>query len=271
MEYGNAAWGLRETPLPRQLEITRAMGLKLLELSIAGYDKDYLQLDATPEQIRQAKAWFEAAGIRPDCGSTGNDFTGDDAKEQLVKVKKVIDIAAAVGVKLLRIFAGFNSDSVVFGARLETMLDCLREAACYAASKGVTLAVETHGGVAANGNALVHFHSTSTRVDTLDAIVKTGVSLNYDPANLAAAGAVDPVAYFDRYEKYIKYVHLKDFRDVPGGVVPAACGEGRLDWPKLTAALRRYRGPALIEYELPADIEDGLRRSLAYLNAHEGK
>ncbi len=265
MRLGNAAWGLRETPLERQLAITAGMGLDLLELSIAGYDKDFLQLDATPERIRQARAWFEAAGISPECGCTGNDFTGDDAAEQLVKVKKVIDIAAAAGVKLLRIFAGFSSDSVVYGARLETMLACLREAACYGASKGVTLAVETHGGVAANGDALIHFNSTSTRVDTLDEIVKTGVALNYDPANLAAAGANDPAGYFERYKKHIKYVHLKDFKDVPGGVFPAGCGEGRLDWPRLLEALRDYDGPALIEYELPGDIEDGLKRSLNFL------
>ncbi|UKI31171.1 MAG: hypothetical protein L6W00_25615 [Lentisphaeria bacterium] len=58
---------------------------------------------------------------------------------------------------------------------------------------------------------------------------------------------------------------MKDFRSVEGGVLPAACGEGRLDWPKLMAALGDYDGPALIEYELPGDVEDGLRRSLAFL------
>ena len=37
MEYGNAAWGLRELPLEEQLKLTQAMGLHLLELSIAKY------------------------------------------------------------------------------------------------------------------------------------------------------------------------------------------------------------------------------------------
>ena len=34
MQLGNAAWGLRETPLERQAELTASMGLELLELSI---------------------------------------------------------------------------------------------------------------------------------------------------------------------------------------------------------------------------------------------
>lgn len=39
MEYGNAAWGLRELPLEEQLKLTQAMGLHLLELSIANYHR----------------------------------------------------------------------------------------------------------------------------------------------------------------------------------------------------------------------------------------
>ena len=53
MQLGNAAWGLRETPLEQQLAITAAMGLELLELSIAGYERDYLQLDADEKKIAE--------------------------------------------------------------------------------------------------------------------------------------------------------------------------------------------------------------------------
>ncbi|WP_295806385.1 sugar phosphate isomerase/epimerase [uncultured Victivallis sp.] len=265
MQLGNAAWGLRETPLEQQLAITAAMGLELLELSIAGYDRDYLQLDADEKKIAEVAELFRRYNVRLDCACTGNDFTGDDAAEQLTKVKTVIDIASKLGVKFLRIFAGFRSDSEVAGPRFGRMIDCLRSAAEYAAPRGVTLAVETHGGVMNNGDALVHFASATTRIDWWDDILSTGVSINYDPANFAAVGATDPVAFYNRFKKAIQYVHLKDFRSVEGGVLPAACGEGRLDWPALMAALADYTGPALIEYELPGDVEDGLRRSLAYL------
>ena len=56
MELGNAAWGLRETPLEQQLAITAAMGVPLLELSIAGYDRDFLQLDADDADSRGARS-----------------------------------------------------------------------------------------------------------------------------------------------------------------------------------------------------------------------
>lgn len=268
MIIGNAAWGLRETPLEEQLAITAKMKLTLLELSIAGYQKDFLQLNASDAQIETVKQLFQKYKVKLVCGATGNDFTNDDVKAQIKQVKQVIDIAAKLKLKFLRIFAGFNSDSVVFGKRFDTMLAALTEVNGYAKERKITLAVETHGGVAQNGAALVHFASVTTRIDTWREIVKTGVAINYDPANFAAAGATDPIVFFEQFKKYIKYIHLKDFKSVPGGVVPAGCGEGRLDWPKLMQTLAKYTGPALIEYELPADVEDGLSRSLKVLKKY---
>ncbi len=276
MEYGNAAWGLRELPLEEQLKLTQAMGLHLLELSIANYHRDALLPDASAEQIRQVKALFAQYDVRPDCGATGNDFTAGsaaDVRESLDRVKRAADIAAALGVKVLRIFAGFTSDSLVYGERFDRALEALQLAAEHVRGTGVRLAIETHGGVAATGDVLHHSATVTTRIDTmrklLESLPAAEIGMNYDPANLAAVGDAAPERWFGLFRDRIALVHLKDFRDVPGGIVPAGCGEGRLDWKALLAALKEYDGPALIEYELPADVEDGLRRSLRFLKQNQ--
>ncbi|MBR0459707.1 MAG: sugar phosphate isomerase/epimerase [Victivallales bacterium] len=268
MELGLAAWGLRELPIQKQLALAKKLGVKYVEFSIANYDKDALQLSPSKADIENIRKLYKKYGISLDCACTGNDFTGPDVKKQVAKVKNVIATAAALGVKYLRVFAGFNSDSVVTGKRYEAMLDALKQVNACASAAGVEIVIETHGGVASVGpQALVHFASTTTRVDSWKRILETGVSMCYDPANLAAAGVADPVAFYRQFKKAIRYVHLKDFRDVPGGVWPAACGEGRLDWKKLLAALKSYNGPALIEYELPDDVADGMKRSIDFLKA----
>lgn len=276
MEYGNAAWGLRELPLEEQLKLTQAMGLHLLELSIANYHRDALLPDASAEQIRQVKALFAQYDVRPDCGATGNDFTAGsaaDVRESLDRVKRAADIAAALGVKVLRIFAGFTSDSLVYGERFDRALEALQLAAEHVRGTGVRLAIETHGGVAATGDVLHHSATVTTRIDTmrklLESLPAAEIGMNYDPANLAAVGDAAPERWFGLFRDRIVLVHLKDFRDVPGGIVPAGCGEGRLDWKALPAVLKEYDGPALIEYELPADVEDGLRRSLRFLKQNQ--
>ncbi len=272
MQYGLAAWGLREESLESQLRITSGLGLNLLEFSIANYEKDALQIGATPEQIREVREMFRKYGIRLECGCTGNDFTGDDVEEQIRKVTEVIDIAAELGIRFLRIFAGFQSDSVVCGKRKTRMLDALRTVQAHAEQKQVLLCVETHGGVTALENgALHHFHSATTRTDLWKEILETGVSCTYDPANLAAVGSCAPCAFYRQFREKIAYLHLKDFRDTEGGVLPAACGEGRLDWNCLLNTLKDYSGPAMIEYELPCDVEDGMKRSLEFLKKNEVK
>ncbi len=272
MQYGLAAWGLREESLESQLKITSGLGLDLLEFSIANYDKDALQPGASGEQIEQVKALFKQYGVRLECGCTGNDFTNDDVDEQVKKVTEVIDIAAKLGIRYLRIFAGFSSDSVVYGGRLTNMLAALKTVNDRAKAKNVILCVETHGGVAGLDNgALVHFNSATTRTDLWKEIVKTGVSIAYDPANLTAVGTTCATGFYKQFKDHIAYIHLKDFRDADGGVRPAACGEGRLDWKRLMEALKSFSGPAMIEYELPEDVKNGMSRSLKFLKENEVK
>ncbi len=265
MRLGLAAWGLRETPLSQQLEMCGRLGVDALELSIGNGSGDPLQPDSDAAAAIRVSRQFAAAGVTPEYGCTGNDFTGDDVPEQLERLRRVIAVAAESGVRRLRIFGGFASDSAMTGSRFRRMCDALASAADFAAGLEIRLAVETHGGVRADSGALIHFASATTRADWWNDILAAGVEMVYDPANLAAAGAADPVAFYRRFKPAVSHVHLKDFRDVPGGVAPAACGEGRLDWPQLMAGLQDCAGTALIEYELPDDVESGMRRSLDFL------
>lgn len=266
MRYGLAAWGLREESLESQLRITRELGLDLLEFSIANCTTDVLQVGSSDAEIEEVKSLFRKYGVSPECGCTGDDLTENDVDRQREKLTEVVGIAAKLGVRYLRVFAGFNSDSVVYGERLERMLAAMRDLHAAASARNVVICIETHGGVTAFPNgALLHFHSVTTRTDSLKRILETGVSLCYDPANLSAVGSVSPEEFYRLFKDRIPYIHLKDFKDVPGGIVPVACGEGRLDWRALMTALKDYDGPAMIEYELPGDVRDGMARSLDFL------
>ena len=125
--------------------------------------------------------------------------------------------------------------------------------------------------MALDSGALLHFNSVTTRIDSLKKILETGVSLCFDPANLSAVGSAAPEMFYTIFKNSIPYIHLKDFTDVPGGIVPAACGEGRLNWKNLLGALQDYNGPAMIEYELPGDVREGMARSLESLRTFKGR
>ncbi|OGV40060.1 MAG: hypothetical protein A2020_13755 [Lentisphaerae bacterium GWF2_45_14] len=276
MKIGNAAWGFRETPIEKQLAITQDMGLELLELSIAGYPTNELQLDSTADDILKIKALFNQYGISAECAAAGNDFTMADEEKCRMEVEKlcrVIDIAAATKSKLLRIFAGFSPAAEVKGNRWKTMISCIRETAAYASKYGIALAIETHGGVErVSETECIHFHSVSTELEMFVDLLKempVNVGVNFDPANLYAVGIEKPENFFEAVSSRVNYMHLKDFKrnTATGFLTPVACGESEMNWKNLMAAIKDFSGPALIEYENTGDAEDGFRRSLDYLKA----
>lgn len=270
--WGLACWGLRETPLDGQLAMAKRLGMSLLELGIGGHGNDFIQLDATPERLAECRAKFAAAGVVLECGSTGNDFTAADpaaVAASVESVKNAIRLGSLLGVKMLRIFAGFSPVAEVTQDRWRRQVAALREVYLYGAGYGVLPVVETHGGVEGRpGGECHHTMSTSTSMEAVKRMAGEvpGLRLNYDPANLVAAG-VEPVGFLREFRKIVAYCHLKDFVNRPGTDAwrPAACGEGGMDWGAIFGVLGEFGGPMLFEYEVPADVEDGFRRSLTYI------
>lgn len=267
MMFGNASWGFRETPLEEQLKITSNMGLKVLELGIANAPKD-VPLSVSDEEIAGIKGMYNKYGIELCCAATGNDFSNGD-KSDVPKVKKVIDICAKLGVKYLRIFAGFSPVDEVVGARWDNMIECLKEVAEYAKDKNVYPVIETHGGVNGFDDGVEHFLSTSADEETLYKMMSElpeNVKVNFDPANLWAVGNKHPENVFNKLKDRIAVTHLKDFSPLPSGHIrPAACGESEMDWTAILSALKDFNGPALFEYENTEDIEEGSNRCLDYI------
>lgn len=280
MKLGAAAWGFRETPLEQQLQILRELGLASLELGIAGHENDRLQADASAAEAAKVVRLYHAHGVALEAAATGNDFTQPqphECFESLRKVERVLAVAGTLGVKYLRIFAGFSRAEEVTGERWRIMVSCLTRANEAARRKGVTLAIETHGGVEAKPNGVRHYHSASSRPDLLELLlaeIPAEIGLVFDPANLGAVGmnTMQIVSLYRQLRNRICYMHLKDFRAMSGGTLsPCACGEGELDWELLMREFSDFAGIGFIEYELPGDVVEGLGRSLQVLRMnHDG-
>jgi len=274
MKIGNASWGFRETPLEKQLEITQNMGLDLLELGIGGHENDFLQLDASDQDILKVKKIFRQYKVKLFCASTGNDFTSgneNECLEAMENVKKTIDVAERLGIENLRIFTGFSPVEEVIGARWDFMIKMLNEVLKYGQEHNVLPAIETHGGVEEYLDGIRHFDSTTTVEEKLDKLfseLKYPLAIVFDPANLGAVGMSEDgiISLYQKLLPKIAYFHLKDFAlTLAGAIKPCACGEGKLNWSILWKTLKDSPCPGVIEYELTEDIEEGLERTLKYL------
>ncbi|MEE0866903.1 MAG: sugar phosphate isomerase/epimerase family protein [Clostridia bacterium] len=268
MKFGNAAWGFRETPLETQLKITNEMGLKVLELGIANAPND-IPISADDGELEAVKALYEKYGVELCCAATGNDFTNGD-KNDVPKVKRVIDICAKLGVKYLRIFAGFSPIADVVGDRWDNMIKCLEETAQYAEEKGVYPVIETHGGVNGFDDGVEHIMSTTTDLDSLKKIIAAipdNARICYDPANLYAVGIKNPEEFYSEIKDKTAYAHFKDFVPVASGhILPSFCGASHMDWNAILNAMNGFNGPVLFEYENVEDIQQGLEKSYKFIS-----
>lgn len=268
---GTAAWGFREMELVKQLSCVKELGGRIHELGIANGSMD-VPADADGNRLAMVKDLYQSFGIRLLCAATGNDFTlveGDMVRRDVDKVKKVINICEGIGVKYLRVFAGFSPVEEVTGKRWERMIAALNEVAAYAKEWGVILGIETHGGVRFHTDGVGHFASTSTEDDTLGRMLEeldASIQFVYDPANLYAVGNENPEAIRSLLGGRICYVHCKEFALTRyGHLQPAACGDTDMDWQKILCGLEDFEGPVLIEYERTYDVAKGCRKSADYL------
>ena len=270
MQYGLAAWGLRLTPLREQLAMTKRLGVRHLELGIAGFRNDLLQADSKNCDVETVRSLFLTSDLQPSCAATGNDFTQEketDVWLSLKQTRAALQLADSLGIRYLRIFAGFAPVADVTGKRYDLLTECLKNV--YEASKETQVlpVVETHGGVETLRDGTVrHFASISTEDETLEKLLNDipDMKLNFDPANLYVLGK-DVAEFYRRFREKIAYVHLKDFVRKGMGWIPATCGEGNMDWPVLLAEMCSFEGPALLEYEIPDDAERGFADSLKFL------
>lgn len=259
---GSAAWGFRALDLEDQLALAAKLGFVTHELGIANADTD-IPADASPETVARVKKLYEAHGLVLICAATGNDFTGDDAAAQVDKVKQVISLCRALGVEKLRIFSGFTAVSQMDEAKWQQLTACLEEVDRYAAIQGITLCLETHGGVEGSATGVRHIRSSSTQIGDLQRILAgTDIRIVYDPANLNAVGE-DIGAFLEAFKDRIGYVHLKDFAPTEGPWLrPCALGEGTAPWEPLKEKLAALDVPLLMEYENTEDLDRGLLKSL---------
>lgn len=162
----------------------------------------------------ELKAEADKVGIEIVCYCIGADFLKNE--NQVEDLKKEIDVAAALGVKLMRHDAtsGFKDGergSKGFDQALPILADGYRAVTQYAKTKGIRTMVENHG----------FFCQDSDRVEKLiNAVADENFGALVDIGNFLCADE-NPAVAVGRMAPYAFHVHAKDFHVKNGnGVIP---------------------------------------------------
>jgi sugar phosphate isomerase/epimerase len=222
------------------IEFCAGLGLDGVELTAYYFPKI-----VTPEYLASLKNLTFRLGLEISGTAIGNDFCvaeGEPREKQLKLCRDWIDHSAALGAPVIRIFAGQVPKGDSEQASLDRCVSAIDESLEYAATKGVFLALENHGGI------------TGTSEQMLKIIERVKPSpwfgVNLDGGNFRTA---DPYADLERIAPYAINAQVK------ASVAPNGKTE-EADLGRILGLLKKagYRGYIVLEYEEKAEPREAV-------------
>jgi sugar phosphate isomerase/epimerase len=218
---------------------------------LTGY---YFEQPESNEYLLDLKHECHRLGLDVSGTAIGNDFChpdGTERDEQLAMTRDWIDRAAILGAPAIRIFAGSVKDGDIEETAIARCVQGIDQSLEYAATKGVWLALENHGGITESADSMLGIVS--------QVAPSRWFGVNFDSGNFHTP---DPYADLRRIAPYAVNAQIK-VSVFPGGDKQPA------DLERLIAILKEsgYRGYVALEYEEEGDpwteipaIIDELRR-----------
>jgi len=262
MKLGISSYSLWQAVESGELDIVGVVG-KVAELGAEHVEIVPLGFNLTenPALVDAIRNKASEAGIEISNYAIGANFAGLDAEayaREIARVKREVDVAAALGAKLMRHDVANSEDRSIrrFMEDFPKLVEACREIADYAAQYGITTSIENHG----------YYVQASDRVQAIvNEVARDNFRTTLDIGNFVCVDE-NPLVGVRNNAKLASIVHVKDFYVRPASADPgdgwfrsengaylrgAIAGQGDLD---IRAALRivkesGFDGHLSIEFE----------------------
>jgi L-ribulose-5-phosphate 3-epimerase len=251
-------------PLETALAGIAAAGFASVEIcSVPGWT-EHVPRDATDSEIARIEEALAKHGLTPTALSGHSELTTDEGAAafrqalRLCGVFGIAQIATGTGGHNAAPESALAAQRAAFLLRIGPLAD-------EAAAAGITICLETHGGLLATG---------AMAAELIERIDKPNVGINYDTGNVVYYGDIRPEEDIATAAPYIKHLHIKDQIGGKGVWNFPPIGTGDVDFVPIFARLKRagVQVPASIELEFqgepwprPAEITEALVESRQFL------
>jgi len=206
-------------PLEKALEFieTYMAPMRYVELrGVALGDAEKMNIaDFKGERLTQLKELLEERGFGVSSVSSGfakyphSSWSDDEEwKAQKELLKRSLEVAVYLGAPYARTFGFRRVDGSCFDESLPTIVDRLGWAADAAQEAGVTLALETEGGLYADTG------ENARRI--VDEVNSRFLKINYDPGNSLSIGDIVWPRGFRAVKDHLCFMHVKSMRTARG-------------------------------------------------------
>ena len=159
MKHGFMSSVCPKQTLPELFVTARKLGYEGIELRVEWQHGHGVELDATTQQRNATRRAFSENGITLTSLATGCRFQTEDKTKnsaEVEKLRKYIELAAAVGAPVARIFGDpVPTEAVALDEALNREADAINLLDALAGQHGIILGLETHGNLLASQAAEV--------------------------------------------------------------------------------------------------------------------
>jgi sugar phosphate isomerase/epimerase len=213
--------------LDEQLAVLGGESISHLELrsvwSTNVADLDDAQVARLRRQLRESGVQVSAIGS--PIGKTGIDAPFEPELERL---RRVADVAAALGTTMVRVFSFFIPRGRDPESYRNEVIDRMAALAALAARRGLVLAHENE--------KEIYGDRPERCADIITTVGSPALRATFDAANFVQCGVRPHSEAYELLRPYLSYVQVKDALSATGEVVPAGQGDGEVR--ETLAALR---------------------------------
>jgi len=237
------------------VDLAADLGVDAVELT-----SYYFPEGADDAYLHRLKGHAFTLGLDVSGTSVGNNFCvppGPERDKQLALVRAWVDRAAELDAPVIRIFAGTKGKGQSEGEAVALAVEGIQASLPHAIARGVTLALENHGGITATPDGLLRI---------VRAVDSANFGVNLDTGNFRSA---DPYADLAAVAPYAVNVQVKTEISRDGKSMEEA------DLARVIGILgeARYSGYVVLEYEAKEDpfaaIPRHIRALRSLIRTHE--
>lgn len=233
-----------------QFAVLNKLGIKYFEpRGINGKNISTLNDD----EVLALKAKMDQYGIKASSiGSPiGKIWITDNFDAHFEIFKRVVKTAKMLETKYIRMFSFYHKGGAWTAEERADVIAKLERMIAYAKENDVVLLHENEKDI---------YGDTADRcLDLMETLGCENFRAVFDPANFVQCHQDTKVA-FDKLQKYVEYMHIKDAKAAGGAVVPAGKGDGNFDYILIRLFASGYDGflslePHLGSFDGLSDLE----------------
>ena len=212
----------------------------------------YFPEPPTPEYCRSLRRHALIQGLSISGTAVRNTFTqppGPQLDKEIEHVKRWVDLAAELHAPTIRIFAGDLQKGTTEADARKWCIDAIHRACEHAATRGIVLALENHGGIVTTADQLL---------GVVREVRSEWFGVNLDTGNFRSA---DPYGDVAKVAPYAVVTQVKSEMSAGGKARQPA------DFARVVKILKdvNYRGYLVLEYEAEEPPQKAVPRHLNQL------